>query len=98
ALAAAAERQDLLPGMKLPPERALAAQLGVARTTVSAAYGQLERSGLVHRRQGRGTHVIGADGADGGARAADPATSLPPNRLFRRVGEDPADAIDLLGK
>jgi len=29
ALASAAERQDLLPGMKLPPERALAAQLGV---------------------------------------------------------------------
>ena len=97
ALAAAAKRQDLLPGMKLPPERALAAQLGVARTTVSAAYGQLERSGLVHRRQGRGTHVIGADGADGGARAADLATSLQRNVLFRRIGENPADAIDLLG-
>src|SRR5262252_7736251 len=97
ALASAAERQDLLPGMKLPPERALAAQLGVARTTVSAAYGQLERSGLVHRRQGRGTHVIGADGPDGGARAADLATSLQRNVLFRRIGESPADAIDLLG-
>jgi DNA-binding transcriptional MocR family regulator len=97
ALAAAAERQDLVPGMKLPPERALAAQLGVARTTVSAAYEQLERGGLVHRRQGRGTHVIGASGADGGARAADLATSLQRNVLFRRIGESPADAIDLLG-
>ena len=97
ALASAAERQDLLPGMKLPPERALAAQLGVARTTVSAAYGQLEHRGLVHRRQGRGTHVIGADGPDGGARAADLATSLQRNVLFRRIGESPADAIDLLG-
>ena len=97
ALAAAVERQDLLPGAKLPPERALAAQLGVARTTVSAAYEQLERSGLVHRRQGRGTHVAGAVGADGGARAADLATSLQRNVLFRRIGESPADAVDLLG-
>jgi len=97
ALASAAERQDLLPGMKLPPERALAAQLGVARTTVSAAYEQLERSGLVRRRQGRGTHVTGADGADGGARAADLATSLQRNVLFRRIGESPADAVDMLG-
>ena len=97
ALAAAVERQDLLPGAKLPPERALAAQLGVARTTVSAAYERLERSGLVHRRQGRGTHVAGAVGADGGARAADLATSLQRNVLFRRIGESPADAVDLLG-
>jgi DNA-binding transcriptional MocR family regulator len=97
ALSAAAERQDLLPGMKLPPERDLAAHLGIARTTVSAAYEQLERSGLVHRRQGRGTHVTGADGAAAGMRAAEIATSLQRNVLFRRLGESPPDAIDLLG-
>jgi len=55
ALASAVERHDLLPRTKLPPERVLAAQLGVARTTVSAAYALLERRGLVDRRQGRGT-------------------------------------------
>src|SRR5205085_3591399 len=97
AVASAAERQELVPGMKLPPERALAAQLGVARATVSAAYDELERRGLVQRRQGRGTHVTGAEGADGGARAADLATSLQRNVLFRRIGEIPANAIDLLG-
>jgi DNA-binding transcriptional MocR family regulator len=96
ALAAAAARQDVLPGAKLPPERALAAQLGVARTTVSAAYAQLEQGGLVRRRQGRGTHVTGADGAAAGARAAELATALQRNVLFRRLGESPADAIDLL--
>jgi DNA-binding GntR family transcriptional regulator len=45
ALASAVERHDLLPGTKLPPERVLAAQLGVARTTVSAAYELLEPEG-----------------------------------------------------
>jgi DNA-binding transcriptional MocR family regulator len=97
ALAGAAEREDLLPGTRLPPERELAAHLGVARTTVSAAYRQLESRGLVARRQGRGTHVTGADGAGGGARAAELTTSLQRNVLFRRLGESPPDAIDLLG-
>jgi DNA-binding transcriptional MocR family regulator len=96
ALATAVDQQDLLPGTKLPPERALAAQLGVARTTVSAAYEQLERTGQVDRRQGRGTHVSGTADSGGGARAADLATSLQRNVLFRRLGESPADAIDLL--
>jgi DNA-binding transcriptional MocR family regulator len=97
ALAEAAEREDLLPGTRLPPERILAAHLGVARTTVSAAYRQLESRGLVVRRQGRGTHVAGADGAGAGARAAELTTSLQRNVLFRRLGEAPADAVDLLG-
>jgi DNA-binding transcriptional MocR family regulator len=97
ALAAAAERQDLLPGTKLPPERVLASQLGVARTTVSAAYELLQGRGLVQRRQGRGTHLAGADGAAAAIRAAELTTSLQRNVLFRRLGECPADAIDLLG-
>jgi DNA-binding transcriptional MocR family regulator len=97
ALADAAGRGELLPGTRLPPERDLAAHLGVARTTVSAAYRQLEHGGLVARRQGRGTHVTGADGALAGGRAAELTTSLQRNVLFRRLGEDPPDAVDLLG-
>jgi DNA-binding transcriptional MocR family regulator len=96
ALADAAERRELLPGTRLPPERDLAVHLGVARTTVSAAYKRLELRGLVARRQGRGTYVTGAEGAEAGARAAELATSLQRNLLFRRLGEDPADAVDLL--
>jgi DNA-binding transcriptional MocR family regulator len=96
ALAGAIGRQDILPGTGLPPERLLAAQLGVARTTVSAAYRMLHERGLVTRRQGRGTHVTGADGARAGARSAELVTSLQRNVLFRRLGESPADAIDLL--
>src|SRR5262249_37524442 len=97
ALAAAVERHDLLPGTKLPPERVLAAQLGVARTTVSAAYELLERRGLVDRRQGRGTHVTGGDGTPMDLRAADLTTSLQRNVIFRRLTEGSPDAIDLLG-
>ena len=97
ALASAIERHDLLPGTKLPPERVLAAQLGVARTTVSAAYELLERKGLVDRLQGRGTHVTGGDGTPTGQRAADLTTSLQRNVIFRRLTEGSPDAIDLLG-
>jgi DNA-binding transcriptional MocR family regulator len=97
ALASAVERHDLLPGLKLPPERVLAAQLGVARTTVSAAYALLERRGLVDRRQGRGTHVTGADGTPTSLRAADLTTSLQRNVIFRRLTEGSPHAIDLLG-
>ena len=97
ALASAVERHELLPGTKLPPERVLAAQLGVARTTVSAAYELLERRGLLDRRQGRGTHVTGGDGTPMGLRAADLTTSLQRNVIFRRLTEGSPDAIDLLG-
>src|SRR5260370_36307598 len=49
ALTAAIERQDLLPGTKLPPGRLLAGQPGVARATVSAGYEGLATRGLGHR-------------------------------------------------
>jgi len=47
------------PGDKLPPTRELAGQLGVNRTTVSAAYALLERSGLIEGCVGRGSFVTG---------------------------------------
>lgn len=44
-------------GARLPSERALAASIGVSRSTVIAAFDELRSAGLVARRQGSGTHV-----------------------------------------
>jgi len=47
-------------GQRLPAERALAADLGVSRTTVTGAYQELEARGLLRGHVGRGTTVVGA--------------------------------------
>ncbi|MBN1259123.1 MAG: GntR family transcriptional regulator [Anaerolineae bacterium] len=45
------------PGDQLPPETALAAQLGISRTTLRMALGHLEMQGSITRKQGVGTFV-----------------------------------------
>ena len=47
----------LLDGQRLPPTRELAGQLGLNRTTVSAAYDVLETEGLIKGHVGRGSFV-----------------------------------------
>jgi DNA-binding transcriptional MocR family regulator len=49
---------DLPAGAQLPPERTLARSLGISRTTVVNAYGELKAEGLVEGRVGRGTVVV----------------------------------------
>lgn len=65
---------DLAPGVRLPPERELAHQLAVGRTTLVSAYDLLRQEGRLQRRQGSGTWVSPAavtgprpPGADGTA-------------------------------
>ena len=48
---------NLLPGAKLPSERALARALAVSRTTVLSAYNELRASGWLESRAGSGTWV-----------------------------------------
>src|ERR1035438_4177353 len=46
-------------GDRLPPTRDLASQLGLNRTTVSAAYEVLETEGLITGQVGRGSFIAG---------------------------------------
>lgn len=62
---------DLPAGTRLPPVRALAAELGVAPGTVARAYRELEADGVVVTEGRRGTSVAGtAAGTGAEARAA----------------------------
>jgi DNA-binding transcriptional MocR family regulator len=61
----AAMRRDigsgaLEPGTRLPTHRELAHRLGVAVGTVTAAYGEATRQGLIEARVGRGSFVLAA--------------------------------------
>jgi len=47
----------LRPGEELPPIRTLALQLKVTPNTIVKAYGDLEISGVIQKRQGSGTFV-----------------------------------------
>lgn len=56
----------LQPGYRLPPERKLAAALGVNRSTVVNAYRELEADGLIESHVGRGTTVKPIPGGESG--------------------------------
>jgi GntR family transcriptional regulator len=56
----------LAPGVPLPSFRGLAEDLLVSIITVKRAYEELEREGIIYRKQGLGTFV--ADDADGRSR------------------------------
>lgn len=67
-------RGDLRPGMRLPPERDLAKQLGVSRPTLRAGIRSLAAVGVLKSKQGAGTFVVEAD--------ASPALDSNPLRLL----------------
>ena len=50
-------KRELEAGYRMPAERDLSLELGVSRNTVSSAYRELEASGLLTSRQGKGTFV-----------------------------------------
>jgi GntR family transcriptional regulator/MocR family aminotransferase len=82
----------LLPGARLPSTRTLAADLRVARTTVSLAFDQLRVEGYVVGRRGGGTRVRDTvpdtllDVRPGGTRKA---LSVPGSRLSRAESREP---------
>jgi DNA-binding transcriptional MocR family regulator len=91
AIASGIERGILGRGTRLPAERTLAAAVVVSRGTAVAAYDVLVADGLIERRQGSGTYVLGAG-----------ALGLPPGRegstLVHRLVErsaGPSSIVDL---
>jgi DNA-binding transcriptional MocR family regulator len=57
AVAESINKGELRVGDRLPPQRALAASLGIDFTTVSRGYAEAQRRGLLEARVGRGTYV-----------------------------------------
>jgi DNA-binding transcriptional MocR family regulator len=74
---ASALRERILSGLlhegtPLPPERDMARRLGVNRSTVVKAYGELKADGFLEARVGRGTVVAALEAGAGGARKPEP--------------------------
>ena len=92
ALTRAIERGAVVPGARLPSERALAAALRVSRGTAVTAYDLLVADGLIERRVGSGTFAVGSAavglpaGREGSALVA---------RLVDRSAEPTDQLIDL---
>jgi len=60
-IAARIEAGDLEPGRRLPPERELAREYGVAYNTIRRAMDVLRERGLIITMHGRGTYVARRD-------------------------------------
>src|SRR5512142_1367906 len=91
------------PGAPLPSSRALARRLGVRRSTVLAAYGELGAEGWIRTEPARGTLVAedlpspprAASGAGAGAGHA--GFDVPPAQADARWEPPPPGALQLLG-
>jgi DNA-binding transcriptional MocR family regulator len=57
-IARLADTGELPAGLRLPPERDLAAALSVSRNTVAAAYQLLRDEGMAESRQGAGSRIV----------------------------------------
>lgn len=101
ALRAAIARGALAAGERLPPERGLAERLGVSRSTVVAAFDELENERLIVRQQGSGTRVrsqgVEHARADSNPRVSTPTTNPNRNAFFRRITNTLDETIDLVG-
>jgi len=72
----------LAPGDRLPPQRELAWRLGLGVGTVTKAYAEAERRGLLSGQVGRGSFVAAQASRDADA-PLDMARNLPPGRPAR---------------
>jgi len=83
----------LKPGTRLPPERDLACDLGIHRSTVARAYRALAEAGLVRSQVGRGTYVLPSEGPNPPPAPSGPRFDWAPFRRRRLTGERWLDAV-----
>ncbi len=83
----------LPPGSRLPPSRALAAQLGIRRNMVVGAYEHLLSDGLVEARVGAGTFVANHVPLGTAVPERVPATDMAPGREAFALGRTSVDAL-----
>src|SRR3954471_7659074 len=79
----------LKPGDRLPPHRLLAKELGVDLTTVTRAFNEVRRQGLIEANTGRGSFVRGPAAP---SQAPQPMTSYPLIDLSMNMPPQPAEA------
>ncbi len=82
--------RDHQAGQPLPAEAVLATRLGVSRSTIREALGQLEKDGLIVRRQGVGTFVA--------PRSAQISSGLERLASFRSVVEAAGGTVQVLAR
>lgn len=100
AIAAAVTRGELRHGDRLPPQRDLAATLGIDLTTVTKAYDLARQRGLIIAR-GRAGSFISPTAKNGEAAAAgqsDIAMNSPPIPVEGRLHDAMASALDTLAR
>ena len=93
ALRAAVQSGRLVPGTRLPATRTLAAELGMSRGTVRAAYDQLLAEGYLTARQGSGTAVTRLPGGEAGLPAQPPNIAPTRPRHDLRPGSPDASSF-----
>ena len=91
-IAARIDDGSLPVGTRLPPVRALAADLGLAANTVARAYRELEEAGLVETAGRRGT-VVAASGDAVRRRAAAAAGAYAQAVAALGIGDEEAVAL-----
>src|ERR1700712_4797060 len=83
----------LAPGTRLPPQRVLAKHLKVDLTTVTRAFNEAGRMGLIDASAGRGSFVRALAPSSAGPRRTDPSGSIdfsmnmPPQPAEARLAE-----------
>jgi len=86
---------EIGPGEKLPTEAELCAEYDVSRATVREALGQLESRGLITRRHGIGSFVVGSvdDEVVAGLERMESLTET-----IRRMGHEASDRVAAIEK